>query len=139
MQSRHVLAFPGEREAIERAFIDLRGALDGHALGPRARYTCELVFEEIVTNIIKHAYRDDGEHTIELTVDFPDEAIVMRFEDDGVPFDPTHYPPMPPAKSILEASIGGRGLFLVRSRARQFEYERTPADRNRLTVTIGRD
>ena len=138
MQSRHVLAFPGTREAFERAFIDLRGVLDGHALGQKTQYSCELVFEEIVTNILKHAYADDCERTIELTLDFPDGAVVMRFEDDGVPFDPTQHPQIEPARSILEASTGGRGLSLVRRQARRLEYERTSTERNRLTVTIGR-
>jgi serine/threonine-protein kinase RsbW len=139
MPSGHVLIFPGTRTGFARAFVDLRRALDGHALQQRARYNCELVFEEVVSNIIKHGYADDREHDIEVSLDFQDEAIVMRFEDDGVPFDPLELPPVEPAKSILDTRTGGRGLLLVRTAARRLDYERTLDRRNRLTVTIGRN
>jgi len=71
-----------------------------------------------------------------VTLEFLREGAVMRFEDDGVPFDPAGYQPAAPSGSILEASIGGRGLLLLRSAASRLEYERTSQDRNRLTVTI---
>ncbi len=137
MQSGHVLTFPGTRAGFERAFADLRRTLDSHALQRKARYNCELVFEEVVTNIIKHGYADNREHGIEVSLDFPGEAIVMSFEDDGVPFDPLEYPPVKHSGSILDARIGGRGLLLVRTAARRLDYERTLDQRNRLTVTIG--
>jgi anti-sigma regulatory factor (Ser/Thr protein kinase) len=38
--------------------------------------------------------------------------------------------------SIDDASIGGRGLVLLRKAAERLEYERTPDHRNRLTVTV---
>jgi hypothetical protein len=41
----------------------------------------EFEFEEVVTNIL----RDDREHDITVSIDFSDSAIVMQFEDDGVP------------------------------------------------------
>ena len=137
MPSRDVLTFPGTRAGFERAFADLRRTLDSHPLEERARYNCELVFEEVVTNIIKHGYTDDREHAIEVSLDFPGERIVMSFKDDGVPFDPLEDRPVNHASSILDARIGGRGLLLVRSAARHLDYERTPDERNRLTVTIG--
>ena len=51
MQSGHVLTFPGTRAGYTRAFADLRRALDDRGLPENARYNCELVFEEVVTNI----------------------------------------------------------------------------------------
>ena len=35
------------------------------SLPQNARYECELVFEEVVTNILRHGYRDDREHDID--------------------------------------------------------------------------
>ena len=137
MQGGYVLTFPGTRAGFARAFDDLRRRLDDHPLGRRTRYNCELVFEEVVTNVIRHGYRDTREHEIEVTVEFPGESVVMRFEDDGVPFDPAQYQPVVRSGTILDASVGGRGLLLLRGAAQRLEYERTSRDRNRLTVTIG--
>jgi serine/threonine-protein kinase RsbW len=136
MQSGLVLTFPGTLAGFERAFDDLRRTLDGHPLGRGTRYNCELVFDEVVTNIIRHGYRDNREHEIAVSLEFPGEGVVMRFEDDGVPFDPAEYRPVAPSVSILDVPVGGRGLLLLRSAASRLEYERTPRDRNRLTVTI---
>jgi serine/threonine-protein kinase RsbW len=137
MQGGYVLTFPATRAGFARAFDDLLRRLDGHSLGRRTRYNCELVFEEVVTNVIRHGYRDTREHEIEVSVEFPGESVVMRFEDDGVPFDPSQYQSVSPSGTILDASVGGRGLPLLRGAAQRLEYERTSRDRNRLTVTIG--
>jgi serine/threonine-protein kinase RsbW len=137
MPASHVLTFPGTRAGFELAFGDLRRMLDGHTLQRRARYNCELVFEEVVTNIIKHGYADDREHGIEVSLDISGEAIVMSFEDDGVQFDPREHPPVKRSGSILDVSTGGRGLLLVRAAARRLDYQRTVDQRNRLTVAIG--
>ena len=136
MPSGHVLTFPGTFAGFERAFADLQRTLDARALERAARYNCELVFEEVVTNIIKHGYPDNGVHEIEVSVDFPGDGVVMRFEDDGVAFDPAEHRPVARPHSILDAEVGGRGLVLLRSAARRLEYERTTKHRNRLTVTI---
>jgi anti-sigma regulatory factor (Ser/Thr protein kinase) len=137
MKGAHVLSFAGTRAGFVRAFADLRRALDARELQPRARYNCELVFEEVVTNIIKHGYTDDREHRIEVSLDFPERSIVLRFYDDAVPFDPLQYAPSSqPPTSIRDIPVGGRGLTLLRKAAEHLHYERTPDHRNRLTVTI---
>lgn len=135
MQNGHVLTFPGTRAGFERAFADFRRTLDGHDLQRRARYQCELVFEEVVTNIIRHGYTDNQEHGIQVSLDFPDELIVLSFEDDGAPFDPREQAAGQPG-SVLDSRLGGRGLLLIRKAAQSLTYERTPQARNRLTVTI---
>jgi anti-sigma regulatory factor (Ser/Thr protein kinase) len=136
MQNGYVLTFPGTSAGFTGAFADLRRALDALSLQQRARYNCELVFEEVVTNIIKHAFTDDRAHDVEVSVHVSGEAIVMSFEDDGTPFDPLTHQPVKHSGSLLDATIGGRGLVLLRTASRRLAYERTPNQRNRLTVTI---
>jgi serine/threonine-protein kinase RsbW len=137
MQIGHVATFSGTRAGFGRAFADLRRTLDQRELPQKVRCECELVFEEVVTNILRHAYRDDREHDITVSIDFVDSAIVMRFEDDGVPFDPSKHRPATQPESILDVQIGGRGLTLLHAAASHLEYSRTADHRNRLTVTVG--
>jgi serine/threonine-protein kinase RsbW len=136
MPNCHLLTFSGTRAGFTRAFADLRRTLDAHTLPERARYNCELVFEEVVTNVIRHGYNDDREHRIDIALELLDDAIVIRFEDDGIPFDPRKYEPITHSNPTEDAPIGGRGLLLVRTAARQLEYERTNDRKNRFTVTI---
>ena len=94
------------------------------------------MFEEVATNIIRYAYADESDHLITVALEFHPNAVVMTFEDDGVPFDPSTRPPDRPPEPIEDAEIGGRGLLLVRKAACSLQYERTTDEHNRLTVTI---
>ena len=136
MQRGEVLTFHGTRSGFNEAFRTLRRTLDQHDLPARARYHCELVFDEVATNIIRHAYADEREHQISVALEFHSDAVVMTFEDDGIEFDPSKRPPDRPAETIDDAEAGGRGLFLVRMAAQHLQYERTIHQHNRLRVTI---
>jgi anti-sigma regulatory factor (Ser/Thr protein kinase) len=135
MESRDVLTFAGSRAGFEQGFGQLRAILDRHPLQPRTRYRCEVVFEEIVSNIIRHGYVDNQEHRISMTVAIHGDRVELHFEDDGVPFDPRQ--PMPArAEAPPHSDCGGRGLVLLRSVAEHIDYERTPQRRNHLRVTV---
>src|SRR5918993_1264539 len=115
--SGRVLIFPGTRAGFERGFAELRHALDAHSLAQRVRYYGELVFEEVVTNIIKYAYTDDREHNIAVWLDVRRDAIVLTFEDDGLAFNPLDGPVADAPPAQRKDAVGGRGLLLVRTAA----------------------
>jgi serine/threonine-protein kinase RsbW len=122
--------------SFQQGFSDLRSALDGHGLKAGARYNVELVFEEIVGNIIRHAAPQGGELRIELLLEVGADFITMAFDDDGMPFDPCDHPdPVPPA-TLAEAPDGGLGLMMVRRTASAMQYQRTPDGRNHLIITL---
>jgi anti-sigma regulatory factor (Ser/Thr protein kinase) len=126
----------GTLAGFERSADDLRSALDASGVSGRARHQVELVFEEVVTNIIRHGYADGRDHVIEVSLTRAGDAIVVTFEDDGRPFDPLQQPSPPVPRTIEVAPVGGLGIHLVRAAAADLRYERTPDARNRLTVTI---
>jgi sigma-B regulation protein RsbU (phosphoserine phosphatase) len=109
-----------------------------HKVGLESENAAHLVFEEIVTNIIRYAFSDAREHRIAAEGRMSADEIRLTFEDDGKPFDPRSVPTPVPSKSLAKATIGGRGLMLVRKAAKAIEYERTADDRNRLTITLPR-
>jgi len=128
----HVLRFPGTLAAFRDAFSQLNALLDRAQIRGEARFNVELVFDEIAANIIRHA-SPTGE--IEVRVRLGGE-VVMTFEDDGVPFDPSARPDPPEPRSLEDAAPGGRGLLLVRTYCTRLDYCRTPEGRNRLTVVL---
>ena len=113
----------------------MRRTLDGSGLTPRTRYHIELVFDEVVTNIIRHGHTDSAAD-IDACVELGPDDAVLTFEDGGEPFDPRQQPEPVHPRSLEDARPGGLGLMLVRKAARQITYERTPEQRNRLTVII---
>jgi anti-sigma regulatory factor (Ser/Thr protein kinase) len=118
----------------------LREFLEAAGIGGRALYNTELVFEELVTNVIRHGQRDRsaGSHPlIDVGASVRDDEIVLTVEDDGPFFDPSQSVPAPLPTRIEDAQIGGLGLRLVRMAARRIDYQRLD-NRNRSTVGISR-
>ena len=132
------LRFPGTRDRIAPAFADFRRVLDAEQLVAAPRYHAELVFDEIVSNIVRHGAPPGGELAVCVTVELRPEAIVLTFEDDGVPFDPRVRKDPAPRRSLEDAKAGGSGLMLVRRAASSLDYLRTADGRNRLTVRVAR-
>jgi anti-sigma regulatory factor (Ser/Thr protein kinase) len=95
-----------------------------------------LVFDEIVTNIIRYAFDDRGEHRIEISFRLDGDSLTLSFDDDGRPFDPRSAPEPVKAGSLAKAEIGGRGLLLVRKAAKRLDYQRSASGRNRLSVEL---
>jgi len=132
------IRFPGTHEGFAQGFAQLRHALDAAALDAGTRYNCELIFEEIVDNIVSHGAVGSRAPDVHVTLEQRDDSIALTFDDDGVPFDPRGRPEPVPARSLEEARIGGFGLMLVHRAASALEYARTAEDRNRLTVRVRR-
>jgi anti-sigma regulatory factor (Ser/Thr protein kinase) len=134
------LNFPATMAGFEQAFGALQSELDRDDLNPGTRYSVELVFEEIVANIVRHGSGDGGisgvDVDVAVDVHVGGDAIVMTFDDGGVPFNPVGRPDPKRATSIEETPIGGLGLMMVRKAATEMRYERTPEQRNRLVVTL---
>lgn len=130
--SRHVLRVPATLAGLHDAADSLSRLLEKRLLPDAARYHIELVFEEIVLNIVRH-----GQATadIDVTITFDDAETILIFEDDGIPFNPRDYTPRPAPASLDEVQVGGLGIALVKTISSRMDYER-PKDRNRLLVAI---
>lgn len=100
------------------------------------RNNAELVFDEIIANIIRYGAPDGRELAICVALEPSRDTLVLVFEDNGVPFDPRAVPDSPPQKSLEEARIGGYGVMLVRQAASSLDYLRTPEGHNQLTVRV---
>jgi anti-sigma regulatory factor (Ser/Thr protein kinase) len=114
-----------------------------NALGDRLElsqstlFAVHLCLEEAVTNIVQYAFTSDPEagqkKDVRLTFERVDDTIIFTIEDYGSAFDPLAVatPAMP--TTISEASIGGRGIHLMRQFTQRLAYERRDG-MNRLTL-----
>jgi len=133
------IRFPGTHDGFAQAFLRLRGALDAERLDAALRYNAELVFEEIVANIVNHGAADGREVDVRCTLEPRPDSIILTFEDDGVPFDPRRHPDPSSPRSLEEAKVGGFDLMLMRRAASSLDYVRTAAGRNQLSVKLQRN
>lgn len=96
----------------------------------------QLIAEEILVNIIHYAYPEKNGF-IEINCHKDNQKqLMIRFADNGVPFDPLKKEPPNIHLDMDERSIGGLGIYLVRELAKDLTYRRKD-NQNILTVTIG--
>lgn len=134
---RRVWSVGPTMDAFSAAAGEFTAALTSRALDAQRRHDLELIFEEIVTNVIRHGGLAESDARIDVSLETSGSGAVLTFEDRGPAFDPTAHAVKPVAGSIEEASIGGYGLLLVRKTATRIDYARTQDQRNVLTVWVG--
>lgn len=98
-------------------------------------FAVDLVVNEAVTNVISYAFPDDGVHEIGITLTDCTDRILVEIEDDGMAFDPFATPAAAMPGDLDAASIGARGILLIKSFSESYHYSRV-AGRNRLAAAV---
>jgi anti-sigma regulatory factor (Ser/Thr protein kinase) len=130
------VTFPNSLAGLKKGLDALKEWLTNATVGQQVEDRAFLVFEEIVTNIIRYGFDDSKEHLITVSFARSDSELTLIFDDDGRPFDPRKVPAPDLHRPLAAAPIGGRGIYLVRKAAKRVDYERSPKGRNRLTVVV---
>ena len=129
--SLHLRNDLSELTTLSRSLEDFATSL---GLSKRTLFQLNLVIDELVTNIINYAYRDEAEHRIAVIVRLEAGSLVMRVEDDGIPFNPV-LSEVPDCSCPVERRVVGKlGIHLARQFADDLVYERC-GNRNVVTIT----
>lgn len=95
----------------------------------------ELVFEEVVVNVIRYAYPAGAPDTVSVGYAVNENHFAVQVRDSGKPFDPIAGDDPDLTLGIAERRIGGLGRFLTRQLASHAEYARQDGH-NVLTFVI---
>jgi anti-sigma regulatory factor (Ser/Thr protein kinase) len=125
--------FPADRAAPRAATEWLRSLPLG--LSEARAWDAELCLDELVTNVVLHAWPDGPGHEVTVRVEQTASDLEITVENDGPRFDPSKVRVAPPTLSLDDTVPGGRGLMLVRSIAPRLRYEHRDG-RNLVTVAF---
>ena len=118
----HKLTIP----SATRYLVDVRDFVTGHAaeagFEEMVIEQLKLAVDEACTNVIKHAYKDEGENLIDLAVIVSDDKFVVRLRDRGVGFSPENYRKPQLAEDIGEGKRGGLGVDIMNRLMDRVEY-----------------
>jgi len=89
--------------------------------------------EEIFVNIANYAYNPGEAGEVEISVSVGEKAV-LRFKDNGKPFDPLKRAGPDLNVPIMEREIGGLGIHFVKNMMDEAEYEYT-GGKNILTIS----
>lgn len=92
-----------------------------------------LAVDEAITNIIKHAYKGDDSHTIDIKVSFRDDKICIQILDTGATFNLKTFPQPDIKEKIKQKKRGGMGVYLIHSLMDDVSYGRKSGS-NEMTM-----
>jgi anti-sigma regulatory factor (Ser/Thr protein kinase) len=121
-------------EELPRVQTELEKFAAAERLPPTLLGSLALVIEEVVCNVVFHAYDDDHEHEIELRLAVEGDVLTLEVEDDGRDFDPLSLPAPDLGAPLPGRPVGGLGIPLIRRLMDEMRHERR-GGRNRLTLT----
>lgn len=124
-----------ENLAAIRCFV--RMAAEGAGFARESVDAMIQAVDEAATNVIVHGYQGrPGAIEIEIEMDHPAKALVVRLRDDAPAFDPTKVPAPDLTVPLHRRPPGGLGVFLMREFVDRMSYRRTEAGQNELTLEI---
>ena len=132
------IRIPNEHEAISEAALQFEDFAEEQGLSNADAMRVNLVFDEILSNIVSYAYQDDSPHEIAIDVELTPEKLLVMIEDDGIPFNPLAREDPDTGLSIEDREIGGLGIHLVKNVMDEATYRRQQ-DANVLTLSKNLD
>jgi anti-sigma regulatory factor (Ser/Thr protein kinase) len=119
---------------VVRVVGEVEGFARAHDVPPRASAAFTLALDELMTNVVKYAWRAESEHRFTVSVRIADRRLSAEILDDGEAYDPLTTPEADLSGTIDERPIGGLGVHIVRRTMDEFTYERT-GGRNRQFIS----
>jgi len=90
------------------------------------RYNILLALQEMVTNVLRHAYARDESLPIELVFRRSEEEFSVTLRDQGPPFDPLEHDTSSIEESDqMPSAVGGYGIYIARMVMDHLHYSRS--------------
>lgn len=137
MATSSTVTLPGKLENLHALVDFVTSYAVEQGFGGKKISEIELALEEIIVNIIKHAYKAygiDGDIEINCWLD-KEKRLNIEITDSGTPFDIFSAREPDIDADIDERQIGGLGIFFVKKLMDEVRYKREN-DQNKLTLVI---
>ena len=105
------------------------------SLPPRKAYQLDLIYEELMTNVVKYSYTDSEPHTIQVILDDQNDVLTFTIIHDGSDFNPWLQADPDLNVPLEERQEGGIGIMLARKFSQSVDYQRTDG-KSIITVVI---
>ena len=129
------LIFKNDLAELQKVSEGLEGFLDNEGVSGEDVFTVHLILEEMLSNVIKYAFKDSDRHDITLEVCVEEKKLKIIIEDEGIEFNPLSVPKKKTDAPIHEREIGGLGIHLVKNMVQHMSYCRENG-KNHLELVI---
>lgn len=117
-----VRSFPADVSQMYIAREYLEAELEAAECPMKVAMQISVAFEEIFVNVAHYAY-PDKKGDVEVSVETSERRVLVRFVDEGIPFDPLAKADPDTSLSAEERDIGGLGIYMVKKTMDEVTYE----------------
>jgi len=136
MANAPLARFPARMDSMAEIRSFVEAACTTAGIGREDCLKIVLIVEELFTNTVTHGYREESESPVWLAFEPGEGGFTLRYEDAAPPHNPFgEFRPMDTAVLIAQQPVGGLGLKLIRSLARDAGYTRE-GERNCIWLTF---
>ena len=136
MANAPLARFPAKMDSMAEIRTLLEGACATAGIGHEACLKILLIVEELFTNTVLHGYRGESESPVWMAFESGEAGFLLRYEDAAPPHNPFgEFRPTDTAVLIAKQPVGGLGLKLIRSLAKDAGYSRE-GGRNCIQITF---
>lgn len=122
MKNQLSLVLRNETKELERMAEEVSAWCRANDISESVEFQVNLTLDEIVSNVIRHGWKDGGEHQLNVRIFLLKDELKLEVEDDATPFNPLEVPPPDVSRPIEERPIGGLGIHLVRQIMDELDY-----------------
>ena len=109
-------------------------------LNNKAVYAVQLAVDEACTNIIDYSYGGESKKEIRVDCQITRDALEIRIEDSGKPFDISSVETSPDVSAPLsERQVGGLGIYLINNLMDDVQHQQAGKTGNILILKKKRD
>jgi sigma-B regulation protein RsbU (phosphoserine phosphatase) len=127
------MTLKNELTEIDRFKESFNAFSEENGIPTQIRRELNVVFDDLLNNVVSYAYQDDEEHAIEVRVEAAGERMVASIADDGIPFNPFDADTPDTSLALEDRAIGGLGIHLILNVMDKVSYQRR-TDKNVLTM-----
>ena len=126
--------FPAKIEDVPAMVSFVADAAESVEMHPKRVMHLQLAVEEATVNVCNYAYEvPPGE--LQITIEKQGTRLVVKIEDEGVPFDPLTLEAPDLTARVEERSVGGLGVYLMKRVMDEVHYYRE-GKRNVLILIV---
>jgi anti-sigma regulatory factor (Ser/Thr protein kinase) len=111
-------------DEIQRVYARFEEFVGNAKLQKNITGKINMVFDELLSNIIQYGYQDSDEHEIKIMVNVIGSKMQIQIEDDGIAFNPFEAGAPDTNKPLDDRDIGGLGIHLTQSVMDECQYQR---------------
>lgn len=134
MQKKYQLKLPSQPEnlALIRDLVSKVAAKVGFSADEASKI--ELAVDEACTNVIKHAYGNNSDQTIDVQIKIEKDKLVITVSDKGKGFDPSKIKLPDLGESIKVGKKGGLGICLIKTLMDKVDFQIKPGYKNQVKM-----